>query len=102
MLCRECDNCPMCTILCRDAAKYVNQDYIAQRYSLLGEDVNLLITKKWPQTLAIPYIVISLFFKNNLKQAKIAKRLKISHQYVTSIIRQYQPIYDKFIQKTAF
>ena len=94
----SCYNCKIrykCVKLCNTAELYVNQDNITRKEGLLGDRDNYLINQKWPGMLAIPQVVISMFFTNLKKQSKIAKKLKISHQYVSAILKQYRPIYAK-------
>jgi len=46
--------------------------------------------QNWPAGLSTPEAVIQYFFRDRLTQVQVAKKLKISQQYVSKTIKNYR------------
>jgi hypothetical protein len=92
VLCQECPKKPTCTELCPRAEKYVSQGYGSTKeyipkipiseYRLQDPDA-----MEWPVCKKNKkQLILEMYFKDNLRQSEIAKKLYISRQYVNQVI----------------
>jgi len=99
MLCQECKKEQTCKSLCKQAEKYVNQDYVPQREHLPEEPITYSAPFPNLATKSTEENIISMFFKGGIKQAEVAKSLNVSHQYVSKIVKKHRQIIRENLQK---
>lgn len=88
MICHNCAKRKKCKKICKYAEQYANQDYVPQNYALLGRRDSQLPQQNWPAFYASPQCIFLMFFLEKKSGLEIAKKLKVSHQYVYQTIKK--------------
>jgi hypothetical protein len=100
-LCSVCKDILICKRLCNKAELYVNQDNVSQNYALLGNNDIYVENQKWPVFQSSAEVILRMFYKEHKRGYEIAKKLKVSKQYVSEVRRNFKPLYEKKILKIA-
>ena len=96
-MCSNCDKKDNCVELCKEAEKYVNQDYIGQDEYIssgilpdIAEEDNVWIYTKDKYTAAgLKYLIIQLY-KDGMSSYEMAYHLPCSSRYVREVIEKYE------------
>lgn len=101
--CKNCEKRGKCKKLCKEAEKYSNQDYIGINHVeyITMQEADSIPDQNWPKGLSTIEAIILYRFANFLKPKDIAKKLNISRQYVSKVIKKYRASAIKKIKKSV-
>jgi DNA-directed RNA polymerase specialized sigma subunit len=79
--------------------EYIKQDEVARQEGLIDGDIDYSASLPYP--ISNEEVIIKMFFVENKGIMDIARDLKISHQYVSSIVAKYKKLIDESLSDYA-
>ena len=99
--CRVCQKRSGCTKICNELELYLKTDTEVEGKELLlsddyiGEEFDESYGLNNLATPPLDGLIIKMYFKERLTQAKIAKKTRCHHSYVTHCVKKYGALLNK-------
>jgi len=98
-LCSECPRRNICTELCEEAEKYVNQDYVELQETLIDKPISYIEPPLQNITKSNQEIIVRAYFVSRKTQTQIAKTLDVSQSYVSRVVTRHRKVIIKNLKK---